>query len=431
MSISRQAVSVTALTYLIVLTCQTTVLPDTLGAKTAARILNALTLLVFGLGAAWVFFQGRTRGASAVMTVSCALVALGLVINLARSVGPETLGYVGALLPWLAALSIPFFRRYDLRFAWRMYYAFMLVAAIGALCEYSAVFAGALTPTVIETERGMFLKGIVTIFHQLEDGRTYDRMYGVFAEPGTFAMLLLPAVAYALVRRRWFGIAVFLTCLALTRSLGGVASLALMGGLYVYQRIRVRWVRGLVVLVMLGAAGLAFGGFAAAYEAKQASATVREENARLFVQLAWPMIRANPFGLPLTGSSLTGIASTDAVYLGSNFSPYTMFVQGGVLSLLGYLGVLTAVCRACLRYYSQTSAWRGDRRGLSPAFLSLPPLLLFVVQRQAIFEMALFAYLFAAPVMRVLHQTRVKVIRPSAPVSMTDLWPGASESGTV
>jgi hypothetical protein len=378
---------------LIVIVFQLTVLADTMGMKGLGRIANFTALLWFAGAAAAAVVTGRAAAASRIYLASVLLIIIGSTINIARSLSLESLSTVGSLLCWLAAIAIPFLPSFDLERAWKLFYRFMVGAAILALVEYAAVFAGVLSTTAIETQRGDYLKGILTLFYGLDDGSVHYRMYGLFAEPGTYAMYLLPAIIYAGLRGHRWSVALFLWCLYLTDSLGGIASLLVMGMTYLFWRASKRPVGLLVVaVVVVGIAYYASGSLRSRYEEKRLSATVREEQVTLFRENFGTIVRNNPFGLPLT--ELTNEANG---YLGSNFEIYTLFVNGGVLACFGYILLFVWIIVQSGRYLI------GDGRdpARAPAMICMPAMLLFVFQRQTIISYSIFAFLFAPELLGV------------------------------
>ena len=381
----------------IVLVFQLSILPDTLGIKPLGRVFNALALAAF-LGLAVIAFaRGHMGRVAGLYVVPVLLVVVGISINVARNLSVESLGAASALLPWLAALSVPFMRSLDTEQAWRIFYRFMLAASIVSALEYAAVFGGLFTPGAVHTDRGDFLKGVISLFYGLDDGSIHYRMYGIFAEPGTYAMYLLPAIAYAFVYRKWWALPVFIGCFYLTDSLGGYLSLVVLVVSYLFWRSRRRSVGLLVVAVVafVGAYTL-LGNFSGQYEQKQASRIVREENVTLFRDNFANIILSSPFGLPLTGKSMSELANVNINYIGSNFEIYTVFVRGGILALLGYTIFLVWVAWRSVRFL-----FSGHRdRTLVCALVTLPALLLFVAQRETIFASALFAFLYAQPLLR-------------------------------
>jgi hypothetical protein len=407
---------------LIVLVFQTTVLPDTLGMKSLARVFNAFELFVFLLGALLALASGRVSRAPRFFVVSVLLALVGCTINILRNLTPESLGATASLLPWIAALSVPFMRSFDIKRAWALFYRFMLWGSSVSALEYAAVMSGVLPARPMETDRGVFLKGIFSTFFGLADGTVHFRMYGLFAEPGTYAMFLLPAILYAWIRGERKAVALFLGCLYFTDSLGGIASLIVVGATYVFWRSSKRSVgmlmtMGFVAVVMY----VGSGALRERYLEKGASASVREDNATMFRENVVSIVTSNPFGLPLTGQSLTELENVNANYLGSNFEIYTIFVKGGILASLGYtiLFVWMTWCSVRFILAGDSDPRRTRDASSAVAMICLPAMLLFVFQRETVLASALFAFLFvqplilkgAEPVVRETHQ----VGRPRRP----------------
>jgi hypothetical protein len=382
---------------ILVLLFQVSILSDTLAIKVIARAAN-LVALVAMLG--FVIFHRKPKTVSKIVAIPIALVFIGYAANVLRNASVETIGYAGMLLPWIAALAVPFVKSHDLEASWRLFFRFMFIFASISCVEYAAVFTGMLTPTLFETDRGEFYRGFFTLFHALADGSVYDRMYGVFPEPGTFAMFLMPAIAYALVRSKILALAVFMFCLFMTGSLGGFASLVVVVTLFIHWRTRRLPGSALLVIIIIAAIShFSLDFFVGRYEAKGLSATVREDNVLQFYEDFSDTILRYPLGSPLAGRSLTAVREFDVKYVGSNFSPYTALLLGGIIAFGGYLAILAASTVATLRYFA-----KGDtQRTLACVFISLPPLLLFVFQRTTIVDSALFAFLFVPAISAVIR----------------------------
>ena len=392
----RRAGGGAILLLLIVLVFQLTVLPDTLGIKPMGRVANAFALVWFLFAGVFALVSGRSRKASVWYLLPVWLVIVGMSINIARNLSPESLGAAGALLAWLAAASMPFLRSFNLERSWKLFYRFMLWGSAVSVLEYFAMHWGMLQTTVIDTDRGLFLKGIISIFDGLDDGTVYYRLYGLFAEPGTYAMFLLPAIAYAWLRGRRWSAAFFVGCLYMTDSLGGIAGLIALGVTYMFWRSKKRPLGVLVALVL--SAGVAFyasGSLRERYNEKGASATIRADNVTRFRDNFVTIVTSNPFGLPLNGKSLTELQDVSANYLGSNFEIYTIFVKGGIIACAGYVMLLVWMIFRNGRYLLS-----GDRDpSRAAAMICLPAMLLFVFQRDTVLSSALFAFLFAEPLL--------------------------------
>jgi len=401
----RFSISVWNLAFWVVIVCQFTVLPDTLGLGVLSRIANAATLLLFLAGALFVIVRRREERVVVFYLLPATLVAIGFLINIVRAGNTEALSNLGLLLPWVAMLSVPFVRGLDWTRYWKYFHWFMVWASVIALLEYGAVIANLLSPLEIETKRGPFLKGVFTIFHSLdgEDG-IYFRLYGVFGEPGTYAMFLLPAIAYAAVTRKFFAVFLFLLCVGFTGSLGGYIGLALLVAPLMVWMLRGRHAGLTAAVALVGIAVLAylagtiFDTVSQVYASRGNSATTRESNVQGFLIHLLPALAAEPLGFPLEGQNFSEL-SGQAYYFGSNFSLATSAVTGGVLSFIGYLSFVLVNMAVWLKAFVHRRA-----AGVEAAvLLCLPALMSFIFQRTTILESALYAYLFAPFVIDVLR----------------------------
>lgn len=400
----RLELSVWNVAFWLVITCQATVLPATLGLGVLSRIANAAVLTLFAAGMLLALARRLPEKVMVFYVLPAFMLTLGYVINIARSGNSEALGSLGLVVPWLAALCVPFVRGLDWKRYWRYFHHFMFWASVIALLEFAAMFAGLIAPTIIQTDRGEFTKGFVTIFTALDTGDIYPRLYGVFPEPGTFAMFLIPAISYALVMRKLIALGVYIACMILTASLGGYLALGLLGLPLVIWLVRGKHVlAGLAItglsLVFLAIAGPTIYDYVTfAYTTRGASATVRESNVQMFLQNALPAMAAKPFGFELTGEGYSKLQGEE-FYFGSNFSLATATVTGGVLGFLGYLTfVMTNLVVWGVAFLRKRAT------GVEAvALLCLPALVSFVVQRATIFESALYAYLFAPLVLETLR----------------------------
>jgi hypothetical protein len=393
--------------FLVVLGFQVGVLGDTLDSKSIARLANLLSLSIFVVLAFIAIGRRHRTIVFLAYILPPVLVLLGVGVNLLRSGLVDNLGYLGMTIPWWAALAVPFATPNLADHYWRWFFRFMLIASVVAVLEYVAVFAGLIPLTLIETDRSEFLKGYVTIFHDLGDRTAYGRLYGIFPEPGTFAMYLLCAMAYCLIERRGTALSVFALALFLTGSMGGVVGLGmLLIGLGVAGGRRVSASRmvivGLAIASMMVFAGKPLGGLMSDwYDAKGLSAEVREENVVQFLVRLPVLVVESPFGLRVSGSSLSSLRGQDS-YIGSNFALATWFALGGVIALWGYVAFLATNCIAIVLL------WLGPRRGTAEraAALSLPVVITFIVQRATPLDTAVYAFLFGGVIVATLKRIR-------------------------
>jgi hypothetical protein len=400
--------SVCDVLFWIVLVFQVSILPDVLGIGFIARIANIFAVLVFLVGALGMLSAKRSQRVLYFYVFPIMLVIAGYAINILRSGRIEALSHFGLILPWFAALSVPFILRFDYERYWRLFYRFMIVVSVVALVEYGAVFAGLLSPTSLTTRYGEFVKGVFTIFHSLDDDVVYNRMYGVFAEPGTYAMFLLLALSYALVHKRVIAAVVFMTCMVFTASLGGYLGLVILLLTHAYWIARRKSattvaIIGLGALLVLAlAAGPLIDFLTMIYEnrAQGESLTVRQSNVSLFFVHFFDILFSAPFGMELKGEALSTLQGSDPLYIGSNFTVGNALVLGGLLSLLGYTMFLIANTLCWL----QGLLRHEQGKLIACVYISFPALMSFVVQRTTVFDSALYSFLFAAPLLAVMRR---------------------------
>jgi hypothetical protein len=390
-----------------VIAFQITVLPDTLGVGTIARVANTLALVLFFVCSMSVLASQISERVLVFYCLPILLIIVGYLANVLRSANVEALSYLGLIIPWFAALSVPFTKGFDAERYWRLFYRFMLVASIVALLEYVAMFSGFLHPSILETKRGEFLKGVFTIFLGLQDGTPFNRMYGVFAEPGTFAMYLLPALAYALVHRKILAAVLFLVCMLLTASLGGYLGIVLVAVAFVQWEAKRRGAVASLFVALAAAViaactfGTVYEFFAESYIDRGESAAAREANLDLFLKHFFDIVFEDPLGMKLHGDSLTELARSDRLYIGSNFTVGSALVVGGLMSFIGYVVFLLVNIVCWLRAIGRAS----HSTVMECVCVSFPAVLSFVVQRATIFDSALYSFLFAVPILSVLRRS--------------------------
>lgn len=386
-----------------VLIFQLTVFKDTLSIHLLARLVNALILFVLAANLCLLINNKRPKTVLLYYSLPLLLILLGYSINLILALSPESLGQASKLLPYLGALTIPFVKKHDLAKCWHIFYFFMFWTVVISIFEYIAIFGGFLEPVRIETSRGVFFKGIFSILHYLDGGIPYYRFYGMFTEPGTLAMYLIPALVYALVYSKKLAVGIFLIAIAMTASLGGYVSVLVVGYCFMSWQAGKSKYRKLVQVVVFLLAALCLlmvsEELTSLYMAKGLSASVREDQFFYFADNFIAILADKPFGFILEGESLSALQSDNPNYLGSNLSFYTAFVQGGILAFVGYTMFFSLNVIVLIKYYTQN---RDPDRLTACAMLSLPGILMFAFQRVTILETLLFAFLFSVPLLRVL-----------------------------
>ena len=96
-----------------------------------------------------------------------------------------------------------------------------------------------------------FYTGLTNIFYVLKNGEIHLRYYGAFIEPGTTAMMILPALIYSLVKRNYIYSITYVFAIFITRGLGGIISLAIITPLYVFYSFRNTLLRYTLIITLI------------------------------------------------------------------------------------------------------------------------------------------------------------------------------------
>lgn len=389
---------------------QDTALKYIWGLELPARLSNLAALAVMSIAAIYSLMRGRfDRRVWYLYLIPGAMVFAGMLINITRSVLIDTnaISYYGLVLPWAAFLLAPTLWRsgmLDSESLWKAFYYFMVVTVALGLSDYVNVLRGSYSLQEITTPNGVFLVGRFSLLHVLEDGTPHLRFYGWFFEPGSLAMFLLPAIAYAALHRRYIGLAIMLVGFYFTLSLGGFIGLMMLAALLgfgTFDKARMVIPAALLAVALLGLLWLAFGDFLIeAYNIRTGSRTVREESFKNTIVNLPAMVFNYPIGFRFDEGSPDIGGPFD---FGTNFTIGNALRFGGVSALLGYVSCLL-VSFACAA--KMVLVVRPLTVHEKVVFISILVLLPFVVQRAVIWDSTMFAFLFAPSVLAVIVRRR-------------------------
>jgi len=342
------------------------------------------------------------------------LVGIGYIINISfNSINNLNLiSYYGGLFPWLLYLAMPGIVIQNKEFfenLWKQYYYFMLIAVIAGLIEYYVVLTGLSSPKLISTSGGEFLSGKVSLFLGLEDGSIHYRFYGCFLEPGSLAMYLLPAIAYALYYNKYVGIILLPLGIYFSDSFGGIISglcliiiavfVSLNKGRSIYN-IATSLILVICLIIFPSVANF----YAVQYEEKNESRIVREEAFSNTVSNIPAMIINNPIGYTLGENTLSNIESE--YYYGANFTPGNALYMGGVISFIGYLFVLIVSIVASLMSILKRNLSRQQKT----VFTSIIVLMPFIFQRSVVWDNAIYSLLFVPTILKYIEYKKERII---------------------
>lgn len=383
------------------------------GIEWVSRLLNIATIVIFSGYAlnASIKFKFH-ENVIYFYTIPGILVYIGFFINISIS-AISNLGIInqyGLLIPWAIYLAIPGlvkFGKLDVPSLWRYFNYFMLATVSISIVEYYLLFSGFIAPRPIVTDGGPFLAGYFSMLYAIETGELHYRFYASFMEPGTLAMFLLPAMAYAFLHRKYFSLVVYSIAMFMSDSLGGFIGVAMLIPLLVYFRFHEK---GVLLPICFSSLSIflivAFfaGDFREQYEQKDLSASVREESASGFVKNLPNLFLNYPLGLPRTDT--TEQARQHAAYSGGNTAIGIIYNFGGIPSFVGYLAVL------CVSFwYAIISLFR---KGLSldeqATVVSIICLMPFIFQRTVVWDSSVFALLFAPFVIVFLRGARINLV---------------------
>jgi len=157
---------------------------------------------------------------------------------------------------------------------------------------------------------------------------------------------------------------------------------------------------GVGVLTLLIAVPFAYDYAMTTYQSKGDSASTREANLSVFFLRFWDIVFDAPLGMDLSGAQLSTLEGGDQIYAGSNFAIGNALTFGGLMAMLGYVLFLTVnfVC------WLQSLLQRQQDNLFACVVISFPAMLSFVVQRMTVFDSALYAFLYAAPMLALLRR---------------------------
>jgi hypothetical protein len=367
------------------------------GIEWVSRLLNIATIVTFS-GYAFNALGKFKFNANVVnfYIIPGILVYIGFFINISiNSISNlNVINQYGLVIPWAVYLAIPAlvkFGNLEISSLWRYFNYFMLVTTSISIVEYYLSFSGFIALHPIVTDGGSFLAGYFSMLYATETGELHYRFYASFMEPGTLAMFLLPAMAYAFLHRNYISLIVYFIAMVMSDSLGGFIGLAMLIPLLIYFRFKKMRLFSValscfsIILMITFFAADFFG----QYEEKGVSREDREVNTLYVVKNLPSLMLDYPLGLPLAES--TEQLQKNTHYSGSNFTPGNAFNLGGILSFLGYLTILfVSLCYAVFSLF---------RKGLSldeqGAVVSIFCLIPFIFQRAVVWDTSVFALLFA------------------------------------
>lgn len=374
---------------------QVTTLKSIWGIEYVARISNTLAL-GYIVGYLFLLIPSITIKSyySYIYILSVFFINIGTLLNYIISIlsNPDAYIFVGNLMTWVVYIIIPILMRrkevYSLDL-WRYYYYYFGILDLFGIVEYHIVYPSGIGLRQVETNEGSFMAGVISLFHAVDSGELHYRFYGAFPEPGTLAMLTLPAIVYGLVYKNYLLLPVFFYALYLADSLGGYVGALTIFLIYFIQVskkfsviIRLMTLFGVLIFFVTMTEKLQH-----TYDDRAGSATTREDGVVQFFENIPALLMTSPFGIE---RGTTSAQSVNLLYSPNTFSIAAIYFSGGILAFIGYISILfLSIFVAVSMFFKRNLSLEG--RCVSISILVLFP---FIFQRMTVWEMPLFPLMF-------------------------------------
>lgn len=407
--------------FLLNLLFQTTSLKYIWSIEFVSRLINML--LLFGLYVYLIMAlrQNYSRKVWYSYLIPGLMILFGISLNIGLSSisNLSNVSLFGVTVPWALYLLMPYFmkiRYLNSEVIWRWYYFFMMITTGLGMLEY--YFFGTYPFNVLDTPYGTFLGGKISMLYMGWDATPHYRFYGCFYEPGTLAMFLLPAIAYAVFKRRIVGLLIMLGAFYMTFSLGGNVSLILLALTIIFLKTnknRNYMIVAVLVLAVISkfAYDLGVDSFKEEYEKKARSAAQREEGFSKTISNIPVMFFNYPLGIPY--SQNTDELEKQKVFSGTNFILGNYISIGGIMAFIGIIIILITSFRIMIRKLLDHKSTLMEKI----VFASLFSLFPFIYQRGTIWDSALFSLMFAPYILEALSEGKLK----ADPLQQTSIHP--------
>lgn len=315
---------------------------------------------------------------------------------------------LGNTLPWLYCLSTPYFikkKAINVPQLWQFYYYFMVIINLLSLLEYYNIFLGNLNFQYLETPYGPYIINKFSWLYMMPDGLPHIRYYACFYEPGTLAMFLLPAIAYAYFYKKYIGLIILLTAFYFTFSLGGMVSLFLLAVIIIFvsfAKNRKYLLVSFFITIIVALIGWinVKDQFITEYEEKGNSSEVREQSLVRTIENIPTMLLKYPFGIEQ--AETTNELEKKENYIPANFIVGYYINTGGFLALFGYLVITLMTLKISIGAVLKGNLLKEDK----VIFSSLIVLFPFIFQRSTIWESSLFALMYVPALLKYMNKNK-------------------------
>lgn len=266
----------------------------------------------------------------------------------------------------------------------------MTIFSALAIIDILAILLGFYSPVSFLGGSEQYAKGLFSFYGILTDGTVYPRLYGVFAEPGHYAMYLIPVIIHNILTRKVIFLGINFFCFIATFSLGGYISLLFAISLMILfsSSYKLRLIHLFYLLLFIVFTFFAFEYLISYYIRKGESAGLREDNVILFFINFKDMLYQYPLGYPYF-DSIEQLKLQESFVVSTNFSLFNIYLQGGLISLIGYLMIIFMALYYTILHHRNQDIF------IRVFCITVPAFILFMVQRTTPFDTYYFPFLIA------------------------------------
>ena len=397
------------------------------GIESIARAANLFVLAFFAIfSSISILYMKLSIRIWSFIVLPSLLIFLSTFVNISRYAFQDAsiVSFYGALLPIVALMAAPFLVKIGVLKTSKIffyYYLAMLFIVSISLIEYILVFTGYVTPSLIQTSGGDFVATNFSILFDLEDNIYNENdfsinFYASIIESGSLAMLILPAMIYALFMKYYKGLIILLIGLLATNSLGGFISLALFAIIYPYVDSRflnhnkstskslfyffyillLLCISFFVADYLIDYYNQKFLVVGIGYNDAATSGSTRINNITMLFGNLPSILIENPLGYPLSSSSDEIFKDN---FYGFNVGLGIAIYNGGFLSFVGYVILTLTFIFTSIKALLKKNLKKEEVIAASSILILIP----FFIQRGAIFETSILVLMTAPFVIEYLN----------------------------
>lgn len=334
------------------------------------------------------------------------LILFGVLINFVKNVitSGSLSTNIAVIFPYFYALTFAYYigcHKDILDKIFDLYVTAMTILSALAIIDVCAIFFGIYDVSSYAGSTEQYAKGAFAFYGMLDNGIIYPRMYGVFPEPGHLAMYLFPVLAFHFIKRNVLFFLINLVCFIATLSLGGYIGFLLAGLLMFFYSVsqKFRLVHIFSLIVGISLIYISYDFLSDYYVSKGDSASIREGNFLYFFYNFKDMVVTYPLGYPFF-ESLEQAIIDERYVTSTNFTPFNIYLQGGLISMISYCYILAVAFYFVIKNHRKKDLY------IRIFCITTPIFILFTVQRTTPFESSYFPFLLAPFIIHFLFNPK-------------------------